>query len=86
VIRMVYEAPKKPGLLMWLLTGAGPGVGEEADYHPSKDAKAKGKKAVKCDACINVDNGPACVKACPTGAALRIGPAQFVDLVEERRG
>jgi len=86
VIRMVYEAPKKPSLLMWLLTGTGPGVGEEADYHPTQDAKAKGKKAVKCDACINVANGPACVKSCPTGAALRIGRAQFVDLVEERRG
>ena len=48
-------------------------------------AKAKGKKAVKCDACVSVPTGPACVKACPTGAAMRIGPSQFVDLVEERR-
>jgi thioredoxin reductase/Fe-S-cluster-containing hydrogenase component 2 len=86
VIRMVYDAPAKPGLWAWLLTGAGPGMGEEADYHPSEAAKAKGKKAVKCDACISVATGPACVKACPTGAAIRIGPDQFVDLVEERRG
>lgn len=86
VIRMVYEAPKKPGLLAWLLTGAGPGMGEEVDYHPTEAAKAKGKKAVKCDACISVAHGPACVKACPTGAAIRIGPDQYVDLVEARRG
>jgi Fe-S-cluster-containing hydrogenase component 2/thioredoxin reductase/CRP-like cAMP-binding protein len=85
VIRMVYEAPKKPGLLSWLLTGWGPGMGEELDYHPTEAAKAKGKKAVKCDACISVENGPACVKACPTGAALRIGPERFVDLAEGRR-
>ena len=86
VIRMVYEAPKKPSLWSWLLTGAGPGMGEERDYHPSDAAKAKGKKAVKCDACISVTHGPACVKACPTGAALRIGPERFVDLIEDRRG
>jgi Fe-S-cluster-containing hydrogenase component 2/CRP-like cAMP-binding protein/thioredoxin reductase len=85
VIRMEYEAPKKPGLLQWLLFGAGPGVGEEPHYHPSDAAKAKGKKAMKCDACLTVPTGPACVKACPTGAAMRIGPNQFVDLVEESR-
>jgi Fe-S-cluster-containing hydrogenase component 2/CRP-like cAMP-binding protein len=85
VIRMEYDAPKKPGLLAWLLAGMGPGLGEEPDYHPSEAAKAKGKKAVKCDACIGVRNGPACVKACPTGAAIRIGPDQYVDLVEEQR-
>jgi Fe-S-cluster-containing hydrogenase component 2 len=85
VIRMEYEAPKKPGLLQWLLFGAGPGVGEEPHFHPSDKAKAKGKKAMKCDACLTVPTGPACVKACPTGAAMRIGPEKFIDLVEESR-
>jgi Fe-S-cluster-containing hydrogenase component 2 len=85
VIRMAYDAPSKPGLLSWLLFGAGPGVGEEHDYHPTEAAKAKGKKATKCDACGSISNGPACVKACPTGAAMRIGPAQFLDLADQRR-
>ncbi|MBS0417460.1 MAG: cyclic nucleotide-binding domain-containing protein [Proteobacteria bacterium] len=85
VIRMTYEAPPKPSLWRWLLFGAGPGVGEERDYHPTEAAKAKGKKATKCDACSGVRNGPACVKACPTGAALRIGPAQFLDLADQRQ-
>ncbi len=40
---------------------------------------------MKCDACVDVVNGPACVKACPTGAAIRIGPDQYVELVEEHR-
>ncbi|HTV96481.1 MAG TPA: cyclic nucleotide-binding domain-containing protein [Steroidobacteraceae bacterium] len=86
VIRMEYEAPKKPSLLSWLLAGIGPGPGEELEYHPTPAAKDKGKKAMKCDACIGVESGPACVKACPTGAAIRIGPEQFIDLIEERRG
>ena len=84
-IRMAYDAPEKPGLLSWLLFGAGPGMGEEAGYAPDQAAEKKGKKAVKCDACINVASGPACVKACPTGAAIRIGPAQYPDLLEERK-
>ena len=84
VIRMEYDAPKKPSLLAWLIAGLGPGLGEEPQYHPTQAAKDKGKKAVKCDACIDVKNGPACVKACPTGAAIRVGPSQYLDLIEER--
>jgi Fe-S-cluster-containing hydrogenase component 2 len=84
-IKLAYQAPRKPGLLSWLLMGLGPGPGEEPDYHPSAAAKAKGKKAVKCDACLGRKQGPACVSACPTGAAMRIGPDQFLDLIEERK-
>lgn len=85
VIRMVYEAPAKPSLLSWLLLGKGPGTGEEVDYHPAESAKAKGKKAVKCDACMGRDHGPACVRSCPTGAAMRIGPHRYLDLAEGKR-
>lgn len=84
-IHMAYPAPKKPGLLSWLLLGKGSGPGEEPHYLPTPEAKAAGKKAVKCDACVGQANGPACVNACPTGAALRIGPDSFIDLVEERK-
>jgi len=84
-IRLVYDAPKKPGLLSWLVFGAGDGPGEAVDYQPNAAAKAKGKKAVKCDACMGLAGGPACVRACPTGAALRIGPTQLAELVQERR-
>ncbi len=85
VIRMVYDAPKKPGLVSWMLFALGSGPGEEPDYKPSAKAKDKGKKATKCDACVGLQGGPACVRACPTGAAIRIGPEQFIDLVEERK-
>ena len=85
VINMAYAPPPKPGLFQWLLFGRGSGPGEIPDYEPREAAKARGKKAVKCDACIDVAGGPACVSACPTGAALRIGPERFVDLVADRR-
>lgn len=85
VIRMVYDAPKKPGLVSWMIFAFGSGPGEEPDYKPSAKAKDKGKKATKCDACVGLKGGPACVRACPTGAAIRIGPEQFIDLVEERK-
>lgn len=84
VIRMEYAAPPKPGLWRWLLLGEGSGPGEEPDYHPTREGKDRGKKAVKCDACLGVASGPACVTACPTGAAIRIGPDRYVELVEER--
>ena len=84
-IRLVYDAPEKPGLLSWLVFGSGDGPGEAVDYQPGAAAKAKGKKAVKCDACMGLTGGPACVRACPTGAALRIGPTQLAELVQERR-
>ncbi|MBM4202674.1 MAG: cyclic nucleotide-binding domain-containing protein [Gammaproteobacteria bacterium] len=81
VIKLAYPAPKKPGLLQWILLGLGTGPGEEPGYEPKKEDKAKGKRAVKCDACINRKTGPACVAACPTGAAQRLAPNQFIDLL-----
>lgn len=85
VIRLEYDAPAKPGMLRWMFFGSGTGPGEQPSYEPDAAAKAKGKKAVKCDACVGLAAGPACVSACPTGAAIRIGPQQFIDLVEERK-
>lgn len=37
------------------------------------------KKAVKCDMCKDIIAGSACVRACPTGAALRVSPEIFLD-------
>ena len=41
------------------------------------------KKAYKCDLCSGVAGGPACVRACPTGAAIRVGPEEFLNITEE---
>lgn len=40
--------------------------------------------AVKCDMCADFATGPACVNACPTGAALRTSPEKAFDLVDAR--
>ncbi len=37
------------------------------------------KKAVKCDMRKDLPHGPACISACPTGAALRVSPERFPD-------
>ena len=42
------------------------------------------KKAVKCDMCKDLSGGPACVSACPTGAAFRGNPKHIlVELKED---
>jgi len=81
VIHMSGKKEKKPGLLSWLLFGSGPGPGE-APY--AKDGKPSEKKAVKCDMCRDVKGGPACVRSCPTGAALRISPEDLVTYAQSR--
>lgn len=82
-IKLSYPAPKKPGLLSWLLFGRGPGPGESHHTY-GKLSEGSVKKAVKCDACRSLPGGPACVRACPTGAAKRVSPQDFIELVEVR--
>ncbi len=74
VIQMAPEKPEKHGgLLSWLFFGVGDAPGQrEVAYNP--DAV---KKAVKCDLCKELKGGPACVRSCPTGAAVRIAPDQL---------
>ena len=88
VIRMDKVPPKKPSLLNWLFFGSGPGPGEPPYKWSKKNMKYTGdpaidealdrKKAVKCDMCAGIDGGPACVRACPTGAAIRVAPDEFL--------
>ncbi|MEO7690412.1 MAG: cyclic nucleotide-binding domain-containing protein [Sphingomonas sp.] len=91
VIRMDSVPPKKPGLLSWMLLGVGPGPGEPSKKWRYKHTKAgveKPKKAIKCDMCSGIDGGPACVRACPTGAAIRVSPENFLSVarLEEETG
>nr|WP_255413014.1 NAD(P)-binding domain-containing protein [Erythrobacter sp. KY5] len=79
VIRMDPVPPKKPSLLSWLFFGSGPGPGEASYSWRKKNGDPDlAKKAIKCDMCAGIDGGPACVRACPTGAAIRVAPDKFL--------
>ena len=80
VIHMSGKKAGKPGLLSWLLFDAGPGPGEA----PYDKRATTAKKAVKCDMCKGIDGGPACVRSCPTGAAVRISPEELIGYAQSR--
>lgn len=85
VIQMAPLSSKKPqgSLLSWLLFG----LGQEPGTHQAGDPtdKTSQKKAVKCDMCKDLKAGPACVRACPTGAALRVSPESFLRYAGTKR-
>ena len=84
VIQMDKPPPPKPKLWEWMLFGKGPGPGQPSYEWRKKAAKAEGgespKLAIKCDMCSGKAGGPACVRACPTGAAIRVTPDAFLSV------
>lgn len=88
VIRMDKVPPKKPSLFSWFFLGRGPGPGEPSkkwSYANAEPGVEKPKKAIKCDMCSGIEGGPACVRACPTGAAIRVAPEQFLTVSKLER-
>ncbi len=80
VIQMSTVSKKRRvGLWGWLLTGAGIAPGESNSKAARNDPDAK-KMAVKCDMCKDISGGPSCVRACPTGAAIRVNPSEFMSV------
>jgi len=80
VIQMALVSKKqKTSLVSWLLTGAGIAPGGHDAAAAKKDPDAK-KMAVKCDMCKDISGGPSCVRACPTGAAIRVNPGEFMSV------
>lgn len=79
VIQMSYKTEAPKTFWSWMLFGLGekPGKASIRDVDESM-----AKQAVKCDMCKDLSGGPACVRACPTGAAMRLSPEDFVDLVD----
>jgi CRP-like cAMP-binding protein/Fe-S-cluster-containing hydrogenase component 2/thioredoxin reductase len=87
VIRMDKVPPKRPWLISWMLFGQGPGPGEPpAKWKKTHADPQAPKKAIKCDMCAGQEGGPACVRACPTGAAIRVSPEQFLSVALMDRG
>ena len=68
------ERPRWFGLPLprWGLRDRSENANSEAEHGP--------KRAVKCDACHDLPGGPACVRSCPTGAAIRLSAAALLDL------
>ena len=67
VIQLASLDNKKTGILSRLFT--------------KNDTSEKApKKAVKCDMCRDLEGGPSCVRACPTGAAIRVAPQALMQL------
>lgn len=73
-IHMAVKDPVKPSLWSWLLFNKS---FEPGSYTPDKKGGVV-KKAVKCDLCRDLVRGPACVRACPTGAAIRVNPEEYI--------
>jgi Fe-S-cluster-containing hydrogenase component 2/CRP-like cAMP-binding protein len=71
-IFMVHKEPKK-SIFGWLRSLLGGEAAEEVDQ----------TVAVKCDLCRGISGGPACVRGCPTGAAIRLTPQQYREALEE---
>ena len=80
VIQLALVDPerRRPSLMSWLMFG----VGSEPGLEPKSKSKDIPKKAVKCDMCMDLPGGAACVRACPTGAAIRVSPEEFLNYAE----
>jgi Fe-S-cluster-containing hydrogenase component 2 len=52
-----------------------------AFFQPTREATIEQSIAVKCDLCRGIRGGPACVRHCPTGAAIRLTPGEYRDVV-----
>ena len=75
----ITQPKNKPMLMSWLLFG----LGDEPGRETKSEDKTLAKKAVKCDMCKGQKGGAACVRACPTGAAIRVSPEKFLDYTSE---
>ncbi|MFP5245836.1 MAG: cyclic nucleotide-binding domain-containing protein, partial [Thermoanaerobaculia bacterium] len=71
-IFMVHKEPKKT-LFSWVASL----------FKKASTPEVEQTVAVKCDLCRDISGGPACVRGCPTGAAIRLTPEQYRETLEE---
>jgi len=98
VVKLAEPGEQKGNLLGSLLFGLGNKSNAATKINTSKhstskssasnkNAKPTQKKAVKCDMCKDISGGAACVRACPTGAAVRLSPEQlpkYIGVVQDK--
>ena len=80
VIQMAATPAEKPSLFSRRFFGRGPGPGEDKSLD-GLAGRTGSVHAVKCDMCKGQEAGPACVRACPTGAAIRVEPAGYLKAI-----
>jgi Fe-S-cluster-containing hydrogenase component 2 len=68
---MVHKEPKK-SLFSWVVA-----------LFTKEKHDVEQTMAVKCDLCREISGGPACVRGCPTGAAIRLTPEEYRSTLEE---
>lgn len=73
VIQMAGKTGYRQNNLWQLMIG-----GRKQPMRQRADADLSDRRAVKCDMCRTIIGGAACVRACPTGAAFRVSPEQFL--------
>ena len=71
-IFMVHKEPKKT-IFSWITSL----------FRKAQEPDVEQTVAVKCDLCRGISGGPACVRGCPTGAAIRLTPEQYRETLEE---
>jgi len=71
-IFMIHKEPKK-SIFTWVASLLGKGHKNDIEQ----------TVAVKCDLCREISGGPACVRSCPTGAAIRLTPEEYRSTLEE---
>jgi CRP-like cAMP-binding protein/thioredoxin reductase/Fe-S-cluster-containing hydrogenase component 2 len=71
-IFMIHKEPKKT-IFSWVASLFGKAHANEVEQ----------TVAVKCDLCREIKGGPACVRSCPTGAAIRLTPEEYRSTLEE---
>lgn len=77
VIKLIHPHEDHGFSLLKLL-----GIGKKKNH----DADGGACKAAKCDMCATLNSGPACVRACPTGAAMRVNPRELLSIVGDKQG
>jgi thioredoxin reductase/Fe-S-cluster-containing hydrogenase component 2/CRP-like cAMP-binding protein len=83
VITMAYPAEEQRGGIGSIFAMVGLPVPK---FGHGKHEASHAKKAYKCDLCRGNAAGPACVNACPTGAAIRVDPETYMAYLREDRG
>jgi len=73
VIQLVHDHIEKGSALLGFL-----GFKQPVEEGPAH--------AAKCDMCATLNGGPACVRSCPTGAAMRVNPRELREILLVKQG